>query len=88
MIVIVRSAKSACAACESVRPDHAPQRGIGPVTTRLHRPPRLQPEPEVGRSGPFSLARVAARQAASLADGDSAAMTVSAETGIENMGKS
>ena len=31
---------------------------------------------------------VAGRQAASLADGDSAAMTVSAETGIENMGKS
>jgi hypothetical protein len=35
-----------------------------------------------------SLARVAGFQAASLADGDSAAMTVSAETGIENMGKS
>jgi hypothetical protein len=42
----------------------------------------------VGPSGPFFVGQVAGRQAASLADGDSAAMTVSAETGIENMGKS
>jgi hypothetical protein len=40
----------------------------------------------VGPSGPFFVGQVARRQAASLADGDSAALTVSAEMGTENMG--
>ena len=35
--------------------------------------------------GSWFVGQVAGRQAASLADGDSAAMTVSAETGTENM---
>ena len=47
------------------------------------------PSPEVSvRLGLSSLARSQGGQAASLADRDRAAMTVSAETGIENMGKS
>jgi len=49
---------------------------------------RLWPEPRCRLSGPFVVGQVTGRQAASLADGDNAAMTVSAETGIENMGKS
>ena len=36
----------------------------------------------------FRRWQFAGRQAASLEDGDSAAITVSAETGTENMGKS
>ena len=36
----------------------------------------------------FLVGQITQRQAASLADGDSASMTVSAETGTENMGKS
>ena len=53
---------------------------------RAHKRPRSSVSVRVG--GALSARRAGRRQAASLAAGDSAAMTVSADTGMENIGKS